>query len=260
MPRLANKVAIVTGGGGGIGRAIVERFAEEGALITVADIDEASGAASAQAARERGANAIFELLDAGDEASWRRVIERTVQQFGGLHVVVNNAAFRKPVTIDDTTVDVWEMNQRVTARGIFLGTKLGGEAMQQGGAIVNISSVGAFVGLPESFSYSAAKGAVRALSRSAALHYARTKRNIRVNVVAPGSTRTDAVERQFQVLAQARGQSAADSVRNDILATVPLARMAEPVEIANAVLFLASDEASYITGAELLVDGGLTAA
>jgi NAD(P)-dependent dehydrogenase (short-subunit alcohol dehydrogenase family) len=260
QPRLANKVAIITGGGGGIGRAIVERFAVEGARIAVADIDEASGAAAAQAARDLGTQAIFEPLDAGDEKSWRHLIERTVQQFGALHVVVNNAAFRTPLTIDDTTVDVWELNQRVTARGVFLGTKLGGEAMVEGGAIVNVSSVGAFVGLPDSFSYSAAKGAVRALSRSAALHYGRTKRNIRVNVVAPGSTRTEAVERQFQALARARGQSAVDSVRDEILAKVPLARMAEPREIANAVLFLASDEASYITGAELLVDGGMTAA
>ncbi|MET0984850.1 MAG: SDR family oxidoreductase [Steroidobacteraceae bacterium] len=260
MPRLANKVAIVTGGGGGIGRAVVERFAEEGALVVVADIDEAAGVAVAEAVTNRGWRAMFERLDAGDEESWRHVIDRTVQEFGGLHVVVNNAAFRKPVTLDETTLDVWELNQRVTARGVFLGTKLGGEAMRAGGSIVNVASVGAFVGLPDSFSYSAAKGAVRALSRSAALHYARAKRNIRVNVVAPGSTRTEAVERQFEALAKARGGSAADTVRAEILATVPLARMAEPREIANAVLFLASDEASYITGAELLVDGGLTAA
>jgi NAD(P)-dependent dehydrogenase (short-subunit alcohol dehydrogenase family) len=143
---------------------------------------------------------------------------------------------------------------------VFLGTKLGAEAMRTGGSIVNVASIAAFVGLPESFPYSAAKGAVRALSRSAALHYARQQRGIRVNVVAPGSTRTAAVERQYEMLAAARGEAARDQVVAEILRSVPLARMAEPREIANAILFLASDEASYITGAELLVDGGLTAA
>jgi NAD(P)-dependent dehydrogenase (short-subunit alcohol dehydrogenase family) len=260
LARLHNKVAIVTGGGGGIGRATVERFAEEGAAIVVADLDEASGAAAATAARALGARATFLRLDAGDEASWNEVISRTLALYGALHIVVNNAAHRTPLTIDDTDSEVWDANQRVTARGVFLGTKLGAEAMQQGGSIVNVASIAAFVGLPESFSYSAAKGAVRALSRSAAVHYARQKRGIRVNVVAPGSTRTEAVQRQFERLAAERGDTAAAGLVAEMLRNVPLARMAEPREIADAIVFLASDEASYITGAELLVDGGLTAA
>jgi 3(or 17)beta-hydroxysteroid dehydrogenase len=259
MARLAHKVAIITGGGGGIGRATVERFAEEGAAVVVAEIDAQTGRAAVDAARALGVRAIYEHLDAGDEASWRRVIAQTLEQFGALHIVVNNAAFRTPVTIDDTSVDVWTLNQRVTAQGVYLGTRLGAEAMHAGGSIVNVASVAAFVGLPESFPYSAAKGAVRALSRSAAVHYARQGRNVRVNVVAPGSTRTPAVARQFELLAAQRGQTAAESVAAEVLQGVPLGRMAEPREIANAVLFLASDESSYITGAELLVDGGLTA-
>jgi NAD(P)-dependent dehydrogenase (short-subunit alcohol dehydrogenase family) len=259
VARLADKVAIVTGGGGGIGRATVERFADEGAAIVVAELDEASGTAAAAAAEARGARATFLRLDAGDEASWREVIARTLELFGGLHVVVNNAADRSPVTIDDTTPEIWQANQRVTAQGVFLGTKLGAEAMSRGGSIVNVASIAAFVGLPESFAYSAAKGAVRALSRSAAVHFARQKRGIRVNVVAPGSTRTTAVQRQFERLAAERGGARAADVLAEILRGVPLGRMAEPVEIANAVVFLACDEASYITGAELLVDGGLTA-
>jgi NAD(P)-dependent dehydrogenase (short-subunit alcohol dehydrogenase family) len=259
LARLANKVAIVTGGGGGIGRATVERFAEEGASIIVAELDEASGAAAAAAAQRLGAPATFLRLDAGDEASWRHVLTRTLELHGALHIVVNNAAQRTPLTIDDTDGDVWDANQRVTARGVFLGTKLGAEAMHDGGSIVNVASIAAFVGLPESFSYSAAKGAVRALSRSAAVHYARQKRGIRVNVVAPGSTRTEAVQRQFERMAAARGDTAAAELMEEILRNVPLARMAEPREIAEAIVFLASDEASYITGAELLVDGGLTA-
>jgi len=258
MARLAGKVAIITGGGGGIGRATVERFAAEGAAVVVAELDEPSGAAAAQAAIELGARATFLRLDAGDEASWRAVIAQTLATYGALHIVVNNAAQRTPLTIDDTSLEAWRANQRVTAQGVFLGTKLGAEAMHAGGAIVNVASIAAFVGLPESFAYSAAKGSVRALSRSAAVHYAREKRGVRVNVVAPGSTRTDAVRQQLVRLAAARSLTA-DALAEEMLRGVPLGRMAEPREIADAIVFLASDEASYITGAELLVDGGLTA-
>jgi NAD(P)-dependent dehydrogenase (short-subunit alcohol dehydrogenase family) len=259
MGRLQDKVAIITGGGGGIGRATVERFAEEGAAVVVAEIDEVSGAA-AVAAVARSARATFLRLDAGDESSWRAVIAQTLEAYGALHILVNNAAQRTPLTIDETTLEAWQANQRVTSQGVFLGTKLGAEAMAAGGAIVNVASIAAFVGLPESFPYSAAKGSVRALSRSAAVHYARLKRGVRVNVVAPGSTRTAAVQQQLERLAAARGAANAASVLEEMLRGVPLGRMAEPREVADAILFLASDEASYITGAELLVDGGLTAA
>ena len=255
--RLANKVAIVTGGGGGIGSAIVARFAEEGACVVVADIDEAAGRASAMAAGS-AARVMFQQLDAGDEPSWQRVIAATLQQFGSLQIVVNNAAFRVPLTLEQCSLQQWHDNQRVTADGVFLGTKLGGAAITGRGAIVNISSIGAFVGLPASLPYSAAKGAVRALSRSAALHFAAAGRDLRVNVVAPGATFTAAVQRQTHLLAQREG-STPQAVLARLTAEVPMKRMAQPREIAEAVLFLASDEASFITGAELLVDGGATA-
>jgi NAD(P)-dependent dehydrogenase (short-subunit alcohol dehydrogenase family) len=260
MRRLQDKVAIITGGGGGIGRATVERFAEEGAAVVVAELDEVTGAAAAAAAVARGARACFLRLDAGEESSWRAVIAKTLEAYGALHIVVNNAAQRTPLTIDETTLEAWQVNQRVTSQGVFLGTKLGAEAMTAGGAIVNVASIAAFVGLPESFSYSAAKGSVRALSRSAAVHYAQQNRGVRVNVVAPGSTRTAAVQQQLERLAAGRGAAGAAAVLEEMLRGVPLGRMGEPREIADAILFLASDEASYITGAELLVDGGLTAA
>ena len=255
--RLAGKVAIVTGGGGGIGASIVSRFAEEGASVVVAEVDEAAGRASAAAAGHPD-RVIYLPLDAGDEASWRQLIAATRARFGSLQIVVNNAAFRVPLTIEQTTLQQWHDNQRVTADGVFLGTKLGGEAITGRGAIVNISSIGAFVGLPASFPYSAAKGAVRALSRSAALHFAAAGRDLRVNVVAPGGTLTAAVERQTHLLA-AREGSTPQAVLARLTADVPLKRMAAPREIADAVLFLASDEASFITGAELVVDGGATA-
>jgi NAD(P)-dependent dehydrogenase (short-subunit alcohol dehydrogenase family) len=260
MARLQDKVAIITGGGGGIGRATVARFAQEGAAIVVADIDVDSGTSAAAAAVTLGARAMFVALDAGEESSWRALIVQTLASYGALHVVVNNAAYRVPVTIDETTLELWHANQRVTSQGVFLGTKLGAEAMHDGGSIVNVCSIGAFVGLPESFPYSAAKGAVRSLSRTAAVHYARQKRSIRVNVVAPGATRTEAVQRQFERLAGVRGDADGAAVAAEMLRAVPMGRMAEPREVAEAIVFLASDEASYITGTELLVDGGLTAA
>jgi NAD(P)-dependent dehydrogenase (short-subunit alcohol dehydrogenase family) len=223
----------------------------------VADVDDAAGQACVAAAGG-GERVCFVHLDAGDEPSWRAAIAATLQRFGSLQIVVNNAAFRTPLTIEQTTLRSWHDNQRVTSDGVFLGTKLGGEAITGKGSIVNISSLGAFVGLPASFPYSAAKGAVRALSRSAALHFAASGRDIRVNVIAPGATLTDAVRRQTLLLAQRDGTSP-EAVLQRLTADVPLRRMADPREIAAAIVFLASDEASFITGAELLVDGGATA-
>lgn len=253
--RLQGKVAIVTGGGGGIGRATTRRFAEEGATIVVADIDCTAGEESAAAA---GVGAVFIALDAGDEESWRKLVAETIERFGRFDILVNNAAFRIPLTLDATTPDLWRQNQRVTSDGVYLGLSLAEEQMADGGAIVNVSSLGAFVGLPASFPYSAAKGAVRAMSRSAALHFAASGRNIRVNVVAPGATLTEAVKGQAVRIAEREGVGP-DDVIAKLTADVPLKRMADPVEIANAILFLASDESSFVTGAELLVDGGATA-
>lgn len=256
--RLANKVALVTGGGQGIGRATARLFAEEGARVVVADIDAAAGRASAASAGPES-QVMFHGLDAGDEPSWRALIRAALQRFGSLQIIVNNAAHRTPLTLDQTTLSAWHEHQRVTSDGAFLGTKLGGEFITGAGSIVNVASIAAFVGLPASFPYSAAKGAVRAMSRSAALHFAATGRNIRVNVVAPGATLTAAIEKQAQLLAQRDAVTPA-SVLARLTADVPLKRMAAPREIAAAILFLASDEASFVTGAELLVDGGTTAA
>lgn len=255
--RLKDKVAIVTGGGGGIGCAVVTRFVEEGAAVVVADVDERAGRASAEACAG-GDKVCFIAHDAASEESWRQLMAKTLERFGSLQILVNNAAFRIPVTLEQTTLDIWHQNQRVTADGVFLGTKLAGETITGNGSIVNISSIGAFVGLPPSFPYSAAKGAVRALSRTAALHFADSGRNIRVNVVAPGGTLTEAVEKQTHVIAE-REKTTPELVLAKLTADVPMRRMANPREIAEAILFFASDEASFITGAELVVDGGQTA-
>ena len=255
--RLEGKVAIVTGGGGGIGRATVLGFAQEGASVVVAEIDQARGRATEQEASS--ARVRYVHLDAGDETSWRRLLDETLALFGSLQVLVNNAAQRQPLTLEHTTLEAWHANQRVTSDGVFLGTKLAAEVMTGRCSIVNVASIGAFIGLPRSLAYSAAKGSVRALSRSAALHFAAQGRDIRVNVVAPGATLTDAVRAQLELIA-AREKSTPEAVLAGITQDVPMKRMADPRELANAILFLASDEASFVTGAELIVDGGQTAA
>lgn len=254
-PRLAGKVALVTGAGGGIGQAIVARFVEEGAVTIAADLDFDAAKLCCERA---GDGAVALRLDVSGEDDWRTAIARILNDHGRLDILVNNAAWRRPMTIADTDLAAWRDAQAVTAEGAFLGTRIAGEAMVDGGSIVNVASVAAFVGEPRSFPYSAAKGAVRAMSRSAAIHYARRARPIRVNVVAPGATLTDAIRSQVEALAEGRG-STADEVLGSLVADVPLGRMAAPREVAEAILFLASDEASFITGAELMVDGGTTA-
>ncbi|MFH5824643.1 SDR family NAD(P)-dependent oxidoreductase [Georgenia sp. AZ-5] len=257
MSRLKGKVAIVTGAGRGIGRATALRFAEEGATVVVADVDRENAANVATEAQGHG-TATHAHLDAGDEDSWRALLDTVAREHGRLDVLVNNAASRVPATIDETDLELWRRNQRVNSEGTYLGTKLGAEAMTEGGAIVNIASVAAFVAVPESFPYSAAKGSVVALTRTAAVHFARQNRGIRVNAVAPGTTFTETISEQLATIAAKPGGPSVEESLQRLGAKVPLGRWAEPREIANAILFLASDEASYVTGQCLLVDGGQT--
>jgi NAD(P)-dependent dehydrogenase (short-subunit alcohol dehydrogenase family) len=259
MGRLTGKVAIVTGGGRGIGRATVLRFTEEGASVVAADTDAAAAAATAAAAGQAGGTAAGFAFDAADEASWRELLDMTVSRFGGLDILVNNAAARVPVTIDEATLESWHQNFRVNSDGVFLGTKLGAEAMRDGGSIVNVASVAAFVALPESFPYAAAKASVVGMSRTAAVHFARQGRGIRVNVVAPGTVLTETIDEQLKKIASKPGGPTVTESINRMVQRVPLGRMSDPREVANAILFLASDEASFITGQHLLVDGGRTA-
>lgn len=259
MGRLTGKVAIITGGGRGIGRATVLRFAEEGAAVVAADTDAANAAATADAAEQAGGTAASFVFDAGDEASWRALLEKTVNRFGGLDILVNNAASRIPVTIEEATLELWHQNFRVNADGVFLGTKLAAEVMHDGGAIVNVASVAAFVALPETLPYGAAKASVVGMSRTAAVYFARQGRGIRVNVVAPGTVMTETIDEQLNKIASRPGGPTVTESIDRMVQRVPLGRMSDPREVANAILFLASDEASFITGQHLLVDGGRTA-
>jgi NAD(P)-dependent dehydrogenase (short-subunit alcohol dehydrogenase family) len=242
--RLAGKVALITGGASGMGQSEAIIFAKEGAKVVVADVLEAEGR---RVADSLGGAGRFVHLDVTSEPAWQKTIEATRKDFGKLDVLVNNAGISGTFDPDTLSTSAWDRLMDVNAKGVFLGMKHAIPVMEQagGGAIVNISSVSGFVGQKGiHMAYNASKGAVRLMTKSAAVQYARS--GIRVNSVHPG------------VLPAMRSSKAtADpAFREKMLAGVPMRREGRVEEVAYAVLFLASDEASYITGTELVVDGG----
>jgi NAD(P)-dependent dehydrogenase (short-subunit alcohol dehydrogenase family) len=254
MGRLADKIALITGAANGIGLATAQRFAEEGAQVVLTDVAEAAGEAAARGIVARGGRALFLVHDASDEAAWTSVLGRIEREFGRLDVLVNNAYRGIGLTISSASLEDFQDNFRVTANGVFLGIKLAAPLMEAGGSIINMSSIAAHMGAPKNPLYSAAKASVSSLTRSAALALAR--RGVRVNAVAPGLTRTAALERHLEVSEKLATPEAVREAMERLGASVPMGRIAEPEEIANVILFLASDEASFVTGAEFVVDGG----
>ena len=242
--RLGGKVALITGSASGMGQSEAILFAKEGAKVVVADVLEAEGQ---KVADSLGGAGRFVRLDVTSEAAWQQAIAAAVSAFGKLDVLVNNAGISGTFDPDTLSTSAWDRLMDVNAKGTFLGMKHAIPAMEKvgGGAIVNISSVSGFVGQNGiHMAYNASKGAVRLMTKSAAVQYARS--GIRVNSVHPG------------VLPAMRSSKAtADpAFRQKMLAGVPMRREGRVEEVAYAVLFLASDEASYITGTELVVDGG----
>jgi NAD(P)-dependent dehydrogenase (short-subunit alcohol dehydrogenase family) len=248
--RLKDKVALITGGAHGMGESIARLFAREGAKVTIGDVLEREGAEVAASIRAAGGDALFVRLDVSEEAQWAEAVRATVARHGRLNVLVNNAGISGAVP-DRTSVEYYDRLMAVNARGTFLGMMAAVPEMQKagGGAIVNLSSISGFIGQEfVHMGYNAAKGAIRLLTKSAAVQYA--KAGIRVNSVHPGMLppmRTSVT-------------SADPATREKIIASVPMGRSGRPEEVAYAVLFLASDEASYITGTEVVVDGGFLAA
>lgn len=248
--RLANKVAIVTGSAGGMGESEAKLFAQEGAKVVVADMLIAESEAVVASITAAGGEAVFVRLDVTREADWQETVGTAVARFGRLDILVNNAGISGSADPDLLSTATWDRLMDINAKGVFLGMKFAIPAMQQagGGSIVNISSISGLIGQDYiHMGYNASKGAVRLMTKSAAVQYA--KAGIRVNSVHPGMMppmRTSVA-------------SADPERRRQRLGLVPLGRPGEREEVAYAVLFLASDEASYITGAELVVDGGLTA-
>ncbi len=248
--RLEGKVAIITGGAHGMGESEALIFAREGAAVVVADVDQGAGEQVAAKITGNGGRARFARLDVTDERGWQDVIGDTVAAYGRLDILVNNAGVSGSSDPDITSSQAWDLIMGVNAKGVFLGMKHAVPAMRQGGggAIVNISSISGFVGQDRlHMAYNASKGAVRIMTKSAAVQHARD--GIRVNSVHPG----------FMPPMRTSKVSADPAWRKPFLDAVPLRREGRVEEVAHAVLFLASDEASYITGTELVVDGGFLA-
>ncbi|MEC8429509.1 MAG: glucose 1-dehydrogenase [Pseudomonadota bacterium] len=254
--RLKDKVALVTGGGSGLGEAICQRFAEEGAAVVVTDINEAAANDVATAIANQGGKALALHQDVTDEARWQAVITETLGAFNGLNIVVNNAGIAIPGSVEDTSLADWQKTQSVNLDAVFLGTREAIKAMKDsGGSIINISSIEGIIGDPMTAAYNASKGGVRIFTKSAALHCADNGYNIRVNSIHPGYVMTPLVANGLAELDEAE----AEQFANRILSSIPLGEMGQPVDIANGAVFLASDESRYMTGSELVIDGGYTA-
>ncbi len=248
--RLAGKVALITGGASGMGQSEATIFAREGARVVVGDVLEFEGRQVAEKIAAGGGQARFVKLDVTNEDDWQAAVKSVVTAFGKLDILVNNAGISGTFDPDTTSTSAWDMLMNVNAKGVFLGMKHAVPAMREagGGAIVNISSISGFVGQDRlHMGYNASKGAVRIMTKSGAVQFA--QHGIRVNSVHPG------------ILPPMRTSklSADPAWREKSLRFVPLKREGKVEEVANAVLFLASDEASYITGTELVVDGGYLA-
>ncbi len=252
MGRVEGKVALITGGASGIGRASAELLAAEGARVVIADIDETGGAA---VARGIGEAALMMRLDVTSEDDWRATIAGTLEAFGQLHVLVNSAGVSVLKNVEDTTLEEWRFVNGVNLDGTFLGCKHAIPAIKEsgGGAIVNLSSVSGLVGGHNLAAYNASKGGVRLLTTSVALHCARKGYNIRCNSVHPTFIDTPILE---PILARAEDP---ELMRQKLARQVPIGRLGRPEEVAAGILYLASDESAFMTGAEFVLDGGVTA-
>jgi 3(or 17)beta-hydroxysteroid dehydrogenase len=260
MNRLVSKACVVTGAAAGIGRGIATAFAEEGATVIVADINEEGAHTTAAELSERGFAASSRRHDAGDEGSWRDLMQSVLATHGRLDVLVNNAASGWAADLEHTSGADWDKISRVTGLGTFLGVKLAIEAMDLRGAVINIASIAALRGSfgAGSIAYASVKANVISLTRSAALHCARKGNRIRVNAIAPGLIETDGLR---GVLLRAAGgdESRIPAVREQFAKGVPLGFVGEPRDVARAAVYLASEEARYVTGQLIAVDGGITA-
>jgi NAD(P)-dependent dehydrogenase (short-subunit alcohol dehydrogenase family) len=253
--RLAGKSVLITGGASGIGLATAEACLREGARVVISDINDEQGAAEVRRLSAAGDIAYLHH-DATSEGDWKGVLDEVVRKYGSLDVLVNNAGIAVIAPLEQETLEGWRRTQAINMEGVFLGCREAVGVMKgRGGSIVNLSSIEGMIGEPYVPAYNASKGGVRAFTKSAALYCAQQGYGIRVNSVHPGYVGTPLV---FNAIAVLPPEEAA-ALQQDLLGRIPLGRLAEPREIANAIVFLASDESSYMTGSELVIDGGYTA-
>lgn len=251
MRRLEGKVALISGGASGIGLATARRLAEEGASVVLGDIDEEA----AKRACDGVAGASFERLDVTSDEDWRRAADATAGRHGRLDVLVNSAGIAPTGSIEEVSLEDWRRTMSVNLDGTFLGCRHGVRVMKagEGGSIVNLSSVSGIIGGHNLAAYNASKGAVRLLTKSVALHCARKGYGIRCNSVHPGFVDTPMLQDLI------RRSRSPDETRAKLAASVPLGRNARAEEVAAMIAYLASDEAAFVTGAEFVIDGGVTA-
>lgn len=251
-PKLEGRVAIVTGASGGLGKAIALLLSKEGARVIATDIH-LDGRKVVREIKKGGRGALFIKHDVASEDEWRKVIGKTLERFGRLDILVNCAGVFLAKSIKDTTLEKWRWLMSINLDGVFLGTKYAAEAMRKsgGGSIINISSAGGLVGTANSAAYTASKGGVRLLTKAAAVEFSKAgyDYNIRVNSVHPGVIRTAMTAPLID-----------DPVGGkDMLNWQPMRHFGEPEDVAYGVLYLASDESKFVTGSELVIDGGWTA-
>lgn len=256
MNRLNDKVCLVTGAASGIGRAIAETFLREGARVLMTDIDSERGEREAQRLRDEGLDAWFETQDVTDEARWKQLLASLSKRWQRLDVLVNNAGIAILADVEQLTLAQWRKVNAVNLDAVFIGTQQAIGAMKgQGGSIINVASIEGIIGEPMVPSYNASKGGVRIFSRAAAAHCARKGYAIRINNLCPGYAATAMISEGMEAL----GEGLAQQFHGYLQQRIPMGRLASTEEIAKGALFLASDDSSYMTGADLVIDGGYLA-
>jgi NAD(P)-dependent dehydrogenase (short-subunit alcohol dehydrogenase family) len=252
--RVKGKIAVVTGAGMGLGRAASLLLASEGASVVVTDIDEASGQDTARVIAEAGVASPFLRHDVSREDEWLQVIQAVGQIFGRLDVLVNNAGIAIARNIEETTLDDWKRTMAVNLDGVFLGCKHAIPLMKRtGGSIINLSSIDGIIGEADLAAYCASKGGVRTLTKAVAVHCAEARYGIRCNSIHPGYIWTPQTEKYLTDLGSVEVEKAKATKRH------PIGFLGEPSDVAHMVLYLASDESRFVTGAEMVVDGGYLA-
>jgi NAD(P)-dependent dehydrogenase (short-subunit alcohol dehydrogenase family) len=250
--RLHNRVCVVTGGGSGIGKATAELFGRSGAAVVVSDIDLATAVATAEVIKKDGGKALALAVDVGDEVATAALAEKTLEEYGRIDVLINNAGISAAGRVHETALELWERIMRVNARGIFLVAKAVLPSMidRQAGVIINMASIIATTGLPNRAAYAASKGAVLALTHSMQVDYGPL--GIRVNALMPGTIFTPLLTPVLKASFPSEAEALA-AIRGRQLTEV----LGKAEDVAKAALFLASDDASFIMGAELVIDGGI---
>jgi NAD(P)-dependent dehydrogenase (short-subunit alcohol dehydrogenase family) len=256
MDRVKNKVAIVTGGASGLGKSSALLLAREGAKIVITDLDEKNGNEVVKQVKNDGGEAIFIKQDVSKEDQWKKVIQKTLETYGKLHILANAAGIGVGGTVEEVTLADWKKLLNINLDGSFLGTQYAIKAMREtgeGGSIINFSSIEGLIGDPNLPAYNASKGGVTLFTKSAALHCAKQGYGIRVNSIHPAYIWTPMVENLL------KAQGDAEEGKKQLESLHPIGHLGEPDDIGYGVVYLASDESKFMTGSELVIDGGYTA-